>query len=95
MWCDGGDYDVYWMARLFAAAEIESAFELGAWQTLTSSFPEAARGRALAWRKQTCPAHRARIDAEQLLLALAHGLGVEAARETLAWVPAERRQVSK
>jgi hypothetical protein len=77
-WCDGGPYDAHWTRALFKAAGIAPAFTLGDWHQLATTLGPAARARALDWLEQTPARHRARADAEGLLLALAHGLGIEA-----------------
>ncbi len=69
VWCDGGQYDAEWARTLFMAADVEQQFTLGDWNQLAASLDPAARQRALGWLKRGLPRHRARADAEQLLLA--------------------------
>lgn len=76
-WCDGDAYDVHWTGALFKAAKIAPLFVLGDWHRLTAMLSPAMRERGLRWLEQTPSRHRAREDAEQLLLALAHVAGIE------------------
>lgn len=76
-WCDGGDYDRYWIDRLFAATETAPRFRLGDWHRLTLRLGVEARERALAFREAAPARHRARPDVELLLLALAHAVGAD------------------
>ena len=70
-WCDGGPYDAEWARMLFRAANLSPTFVLDDWHRLAMMLGKVARERALT-RLTSCPAkHRARADAEQLLLALA------------------------
>ena len=77
-WCDGGPYDAHWARALFQAGGVRAVFTLDDWHQLAAMLGPDGRGRALAWLQQAPARHRARADAEQLLLALAHGAGVEA-----------------
>ena len=78
-WCDGGLYDAHWAGALFKVAGVRPAFALGDWHRLVAAPGTAARERAFNWLTRTPSQHRARADAERLLLALAlaHGIGVE------------------
>jgi hypothetical protein len=76
-WCDGGPYDAHWAGALFKTGGIKPTFALGDWSRLAAMLGAAARERALAWLEQAPTRHRARADAEQLLLALAYGTGAE------------------
>lgn len=76
-WCDGADYDAHWSGALFKAAKIRPTFTLGDWHRLAAMPGSAARQRALDWVGRAKVRHRARDDAEQLLLALAHAVGAE------------------
>jgi hypothetical protein len=78
-WCDGGPYDAFWTQTLFRAAGIDASFVLGDWYGLARSLGKAARERAFAWLERVPARHRAREDAESLLLALAQALNVEVA----------------
>ena len=77
VWCDGGPYDVHWMRALFEAGGVRPGFVLNDWHRVTARLDPAARERALAWMGQAPAQHRARADAERLLLALAHAVGAE------------------
>ena len=77
-WCDGGPYDAHWAGALFRAAGVRPAFALGDWHRLLVVPGAAVRERALAWLMRAAIRHRARDDAERLLLALRHGVGMEA-----------------
>lgn len=77
-WCDGGPYNAHWARALFKAAGVKPAFALRDWSQLISLLGKVARERALAWIEQSPARYRARADAGQLLLALAHAAGVEA-----------------
>lgn len=76
-WCDGADYDAHWLGVLFKAARVRPTFTLGDWHRLAAMPGPAARERALDWIGRVKARHRARDDAEQLLLALAHAVGAE------------------
>ena len=76
-WCDGADYDEHWTRVLFKAAKIRPTFTLGDWHRLAAMPGREARERALDWIRRVTARHRARDDAEQLLLALAHAVGAE------------------
>ena len=76
-WCDGADYDAHWAGALFKAANIRRTFSLGDWHKLAAMPGREARERALDWIGQAKARHRARDDAEQLLLAMAHAVGAE------------------
>lgn len=52
-------------------------FALDDWHRLAAMLGPAGHERALAWLQHAPARHRARPDAEQLLLALAHAAGVE------------------
>ena len=77
-WCDGGPYDAHWTRALFKAGGVRPDFALGDWPRLAAMLGAAARARALDWLDIAPTRHRARDDAEQLLLALAHAAEVEA-----------------
>ncbi len=76
-WCDGADYDEHWTSVLFKAANIRPTFTLGDWHRLAAMPGPAARERTLDRMRQVKARHRARDDAEQLLLALAYAVGAE------------------
>lgn len=76
-WCDGGPYDAHWARALFKAGGVRQSFALGDWHRLVPLLGAPARERALTWLKDAPTRHRARADAEQLLFALAHAVGVE------------------
>lgn len=76
-WCDGDAYDAHWARALFEAGRIKPLFALDDWHRLAAMLGPPGRERALAWLKQAPAQHRARADAEQLLLALAHGVGTD------------------
>lgn len=76
-WCDGVDYDEHWTGALFKAANIRPTFTLGDWHRLAAMPGPAARERVLDWMRRVRARHRARDDAERLLLGLAHAVGVE------------------
>ena len=77
-WCDGGAYDSHWAGALFKAAGIAPRFVLGDWHRLMAMLGPAMRERGLRWLETAPVRHRAREDAEQLLLALAYAVGTEA-----------------
>lgn len=76
-WCNGGDYDRYWLDRLYAAMGRPRPFMLGDWHVLLGSLDGEARDRVSTRLAQSFARHRARADAEALLTALAHGLGID------------------
>lgn len=76
-WCDGDAYDIHWTGALFKAAATTPLFVLGDWHRLTAMLSPAMRERGLRWLERAPARHRAREDAEQLLLALAHAAGIE------------------
>lgn len=75
-WCDGGDFDRYWLDRLYAAAGREPAFQLGDWLALTDRAGPEVRSRCAAEREERVVRHRARSDAEMLLATLACSVGL-------------------
>ncbi len=76
-WCDGGPCDAHWMGALFKAGRVAPVFTLGDWHRLAANLGLAVRERAFDWLERAPARHRARADAEGLLLALAHGLDIE------------------
>lgn len=76
-WCDGGPYDAHWARTLFQAGGVEPVFVLDDWHRLAAMLGPEARGRAFTRLRRAPARHRARADAEHLLLALAHAAGVE------------------
>lgn len=76
-WCDGDAYDIHWNGALFKAAKTAPLFSLGDWHRLLARLGPAMRDRGLGWLEQAPTRHRAREDAEQLLLALAHAVGIK------------------
>ena len=76
-WCDGGPYDAHWLIALFKAGRVRPVFTLGDWHRLAANPGPAARERAFEWIERAPAVHRARADAEQLLCALMHGVGIE------------------
>jgi hypothetical protein len=76
-WCDGGPYDVQWIHALFKAGRVKPVFALGDWHRLASMLGRAIRERALVGLERAPARHRARSDAEGLLLALAHAMNLE------------------
>ncbi len=70
-------YDIHWTGALFKAANIAPLFSLGDWHRLMALLSPAMRDRGLGWLEQAPARHRAREDAEQLLLVLAHAAGIE------------------
>jgi hypothetical protein len=77
VWCDGGPYDAQWIQALFKAGGVKPAFTLGDWHRLASMLGRAIRERALIGLERSPMRHRARADAEGLLLALAHAMDLE------------------
>ena len=77
-WCDGDAYDIHWTNALFAAASTAAVFRLGQWHRLIGMLSPAMRERGLGWLERAPARHRAREDAEQLLLALAYAAEVDA-----------------
>ncbi|KAA2235883.1 hypothetical protein [Salinarimonas soli] len=76
LWCDGGPYDAQWARALFKPAGLRLPCPLGDWHQLLRTLDNNTRDRALHWIEQTPAEHRARADAELLLLALAHGIQI-------------------
>ncbi len=76
-WCDGGAYDAHWTDALFKAANSIPLFTLGDWHRLAAVLDPAMRERGLRGLEQAPARLRARGDAEQLLFALAHAVGIE------------------
>jgi len=76
-WCDGDAYDVHWTGALFKAARAAPVFTLGHWHRLPAMLGPAMRERGLDWLERAPARHRAREDAEQLLLALAYAIEIE------------------
>ncbi|MDE2005878.1 MAG: hypothetical protein KGI51_04865 [Rhodospirillales bacterium] len=76
VWCDGGPYDSQWIGAVFKAGGMRPDFVLDDWHRLASMPGRAFHERALGSLERTPPRHRARPDAEALLLALAHAMDV-------------------
>jgi hypothetical protein len=74
-WCDGGPYDGLWMRALFRAGGVDPGFVLNDWHRLLAILGKTARDKALDWLEGAPAKHRARPDAEQLLLAVAYAAG--------------------
>ncbi len=75
-WCDGGDYDLYWLDRLFAASGLKIGFEIGDWRSLVARLSDPARERVTDFRKRQPSHHRALRDAVGLLEAIAYALDI-------------------
>lgn len=74
-WCDGGRFDADWLRLLFRVAGIDPAFVLRDWADLVSDWDETSHRRARL-RLATPLRHRARADAERLMVATAAGMSV-------------------
>jgi hypothetical protein len=74
VWCDGGPYDTQWIQALFKAGGVKPVFTLGDWHRLASTLGDPVRERALISLERAPTRHRARADAEELLLVLAHAM---------------------
>ncbi len=73
-WCDGGPYDAQWIQALFKAGGVKPAFAQGDWHRLASMLGGPVRERVLIGLEGAPARHRARADAEDLLLTLAHAM---------------------
>lgn len=78
--CDGGNWDLGWNRRLVRAAGILNSYRWGDYAMLVGRLNEAGRMRPRDWLAATPARHRARDDADRLMLALAHALGLEPAQ---------------
>lgn len=69
VWCDGADYDAYWLGKLFEAARVKPTFRLNDVSALSGRDGGFARHlqRALLASR---PPHRAGQDAERICAAL-------------------------
>ena len=76
-WCDGGPYDAQWIQTLFKAGRVKPVFALGDWHRLASMLGRAFRERTLAALEQAPARHRARSDADGLLLTLADAMDLD------------------
>ncbi len=73
VWCDGGDYDQYWLDRLYGAARLVPSFTLS--DITNFPFPtDEARECFDAQLKRSKAGHRAGADAERLCAALLKAL---------------------
>lgn len=75
--CDGGASDFAWARRLVLAAKIPNSFRLGDVDMLFGRCDQLGYMRLVRWLDRAPARHRARDDAERLMKALAHGLGLE------------------
>lgn len=66
---DGGEYDLYWLARLADAARIEPTFALHDWAQAFGADQDALKN-ALEWLHASPTPHRAEADTQRLLRAL-------------------------
>lgn len=73
VWCDGGDYDLYWLKRLFDATRLVPAFRLRDVGELFERCPE-LESRVRKLLSQRNQAHRAGDDAVRICDALAQAL---------------------
>lgn len=76
-WCDGGPYDAQWIKALFKAGRVKPVFTLGDWHRLAAILGGTIRERVLDGLEQASARHRARPDAEALLLVLAQAMDLE------------------
>lgn len=73
-WCDGGRHDAMWAWALFRAGDCAAGFHLGDWHTLLARH-DPAHGERPSTRPEQPRPHRARADAEHLMLALTRLIG--------------------
>jgi hypothetical protein len=77
-YCDGGQYDEYWLARMAKAADgVDPLFHLAWWHLVFRAMPEEQRTRMTGFRKEGDIVHRAGPDAEDHVRSFAYALGVD------------------
>lgn len=74
--CDGGPFDLGWARTLAAASEVRPEIRIGDWDMLSGRLEPAGYERMVRWLDRSSTPHRARADAERLMLAVAIGLGM-------------------
>lgn len=75
-YCDGGPFDLGWARTLAAASEIRPQIRIGDWDLLAGRLDLASYQRMVYWLDRSSIRHRARADAERLMMALAVGVGM-------------------
>ena len=75
--CDGGVSDFGWARRLVIAAGVMNTFKLGDFDMLTGFCDSDGYGRLVRWLDKNPAPHRARPDAERLMVSLRHGLNLQ------------------
>ena len=73
--CDGGPFDLGWARTLAAASEVQPKIKIGDWDMLSGRLDPTSYERMVRWLDRSSIQHRARDDAERLMMALAIGLG--------------------
>jgi hypothetical protein len=76
-YCDGGSYDLDWARKLSAASDVPAQIKLGNWYMLMNQLAPDGYARASEWMDATVTPHRAGPDAENLMRAIAIGLGID------------------
>jgi len=83
VWCDGGDFDTFWLSRLFDAALSAPTFRLRDVGALLKANPQSTMREYLLLLNASETIHRAGPDAEHMLRTAIRSLGLSSARE--AW----------
>lgn len=75
--CDGGESDFGWARRLVLAAKFMNTFRLGDFDMLAGRCDVDGHAGLIRYLGTAPAPHRAREDAERLMLALANGFGLQ------------------
>ncbi len=76
--CDGYQYDRFWMANLFRDAEIEPVFSIAPIEEMPRMHNNVLRQEMNAYLDRTLVPHRAGDDALRLMQAYTHAIGKKA-----------------
>ena len=76
-YCDGGIHDVRWASMLARGSNEPPSFTIGDFDHLALCADPAGYRRLVHWLDRAPTRHRALDDAERLMVALAHGFGLD------------------
>lgn len=76
-YCDGGIHDLRWASMLARASVVRPTFTIGDFDHLALSADQPGYRRLVYWLDRAPTRHRARDDAERLMIALARGYGLD------------------
>ena len=76
-YCDGGSHDLHWARMLARGSAVAPTFAIGDFDHLALCADQPGYRQLVRWLDRAPTRHRARDDAERLMIALAHGFGLD------------------